>query len=182
VRIGHPEMTEFPTMPGFVDLSRISDDIILQANAVARARFAVMTSSGPASLPGALGTPCAMVNATSICLVWRDTDFALPRHFVGPEGEVYNVEQAIAEGSWNDSSIENMIRQAGFQPVDNTPAELQAVAQKLFDQTTDTPGWRARIDPLAHAATYVDRPERHVVGAPIRRSVRIVQTGPKRCP
>jgi hypothetical protein len=47
VRIGHPGMTPFPDMPGFVDLSRLEDRFMLQANAVARARFGVVTDSGP---------------------------------------------------------------------------------------------------------------------------------------
>jgi putative glycosyltransferase (TIGR04372 family) len=175
VRIGHPEMTEFPKTPGFVDLSRVPDNFMLQTNAAARARFAVTTNSGPAVLFGALGTPNAITNAISIIGAWRETDFLLPRPFVGPNGEAYDIPQAIKNGSWNEFTIEHMMQDKGFRPVDNSARELQAVAEKLYRETTDTTSWRERRNPLEDAKAYRDRPNEYFVNAPVRRAVRVVE-------
>lgn len=175
VRIGHPEMTPFGNMPGFVDLSRFEGKFLLQANAAARARFAVVTSSGPAALFGAFGVPHAVTNAIGISTSWRETDFAVPRHFRGPDGKMFDIAESVREGSWNERTVNSMIDQGGYSTIDNSPAELQAAAEMLFRETQDMPGWRPHRDVLADAARYTARPNQHITNGPMRRSARIVQ-------
>jgi putative glycosyltransferase (TIGR04372 family) len=175
VRIGDPGMTPFPDLPGFVDLSRLEDQFLLQANSVARARFGVVTSSGPAALFGAFGIPHCISNAIGFSTNWRETDFVLPRHFRGPNGDLFDVSDAVSGGYWNEFTVENMLQQGGYTPIDNSPEELKAAANILHGQTDDTTGWRAHRDVLAHAAQYKNRPNQHVLNAPIRKSVSIRQ-------
>lgn len=175
VRIGHPGMTAFPDMPGFVDLSRYDDKFMLQSAAVARARFGVVTSSGPAALFSAFGTPHVITNAIGISTNWRSTDFSLPRHFQAPDATFLDIDQAIAGGHWNERTILAAMEEGGYKPVDNSLVELQAATTRLLEETEDTPGWRAHRDVLADAARYTKRPEQHVTNGPFKHPARIIQ-------
>jgi putative glycosyltransferase (TIGR04372 family) len=175
VRIGHAGMTPFPKIEGFIDLIGPDISFMLQANAVARARFGVVTDSGPAALYGAIGTPHAITNAISISTNWRPTDFCLPRHFQAPDGSFLDINDAIAGGYWNDRTIIAAMEEGGYQAVDNSLAELQAATTRLLDGTVDTPGWRPHRDVLADAARYTKRPEQHVTNGPFRHPARIIQ-------
>lgn len=174
VRIGHPQMTPFPPMPGFVDLSGLEGEFQLHANAIARARFGLVTNSGPAVLFGAFGTPYCVTNAISALAVWRPHDMLLPRHFVGPDDQVFNVFQAIRDGFWNEPGIVHLLDKQGYRPVDNSLAELQAVSRLLLEQTSDVTGWRPNRD-LNIDLSGMSRPETFSIPGEIKQPLNVIQ-------
>lgn len=141
VRIGHPEMRPFPARPGFVDLSRLENDFLLQAAAMARARFMITTMSGPASVPGMFGVPFAATNAVGILGCWSHDHLLLPRHIFRPDGRRIPLERLLKSGEWNEGHVRYFYRK-GCKLIDNSIDELREITLMLHAQTADTTTWR----------------------------------------
>lgn len=170
VRIGHPQMRRFSAGRGFVDLSMVEDDFMLHAVAVSRARFMVVTPSGPAMLPGVFGVPFAMTNAISILGAWDPSHLLLPRHVFSPSGERLPVQTLMGNALWYDYKIRELTMSGGHELADNTIEELCAVTRMLYDSTTSCVGWREPPKPyrVRGAGAYV-------VPEPFRRPLTIVE-------
>jgi putative glycosyltransferase (TIGR04372 family) len=97
VRIGHPDMTPFPSRPGFIDLALLENNFMLHAHAVARARFLVGSLTGTSHLGSALNTPTRITNCVEppfFQSCWRDHDTALFAKLYDRDGRrVLNAEQ-----------------------------------------------------------------------------------------
>jgi putative glycosyltransferase (TIGR04372 family) len=145
VRIGHPEMTPFPAIDGFVDLSRHRDALMLHAYATSRARFFFEASpSGPMALAAGFGVPMARCNTYSLGGPADSASILLPQHLVGPDGKRVDQAFAISRSLILNRVISNGIGKFGYRLVPNSRAELQAAAREIFERTTDCPGWRTQ--------------------------------------
>jgi putative glycosyltransferase (TIGR04372 family) len=149
VRIGHPDMTPIPTMPGFVDIGGAADPLMLHAYAVSRARFFIeLSPSGPMALAGAFGVPMARCNAVSLLGPLDQPSFAVMQHIVGPGGERVPRAVAIAKGLYSEIAIKQVIGRYGYRFVRNSQPELRAAAEDIFERTADCVGWRIPGPPV----------------------------------
>ncbi len=140
VRIGDPSMTPLPEMDGLIDLSRAPNSFPEQAFAVSRARYFIASVSGPASLPCAFKVPVAITNCLSVG-VWNPGDVILTKRNVTlPDGHVLTPRQVVDVGE----RTYTVFLGEGSTFEDNTPEELRAVADHLYEATTDCQGWRER--------------------------------------
>lgn len=143
VRIGHPEMTKFPEMPGFFDLSRGPADIQAQAAAVRRSRFFLeLSPSGPMALALCLGVPVARCNALIIAGPTSANSIVLNQHLIGPDGNPVPIEICVGKNLLNGAVMPSSLRQRGYRFGRNTLSEMKAVARDMVGLTTDCPAWR----------------------------------------
>lgn len=152
VRVGHPQMRRFPARKGFVDLSALENEFLLQAAAVSRARFMVTTPSGPALLPPTFGVPFALTNATCALGAWDRNHLILPRHILSPDGRRVRTESMLRKGAWHDQAVKELVRDKGFTVRDNSFEELREITRMLFTRTAEVVGWRQppeKAEPLA---------------------------------
>jgi putative glycosyltransferase (TIGR04372 family) len=170
VRIGHPQMRRFAARMGFIDLSVVEDEFMLHAAAASRARFMVVTPSGPAMLPGVFKVPFAMTNAVSILGAWDPDHLLLPRHVFRPDGRRIDIRMLLKRSKWHDAMISEFVRNRGFKLADNTFEELREVTRMLFERTTEHTGWRPPPQPI-----YVKSSGRYVLPEPYRRPLTIVE-------
>ena len=155
VRLGDPSMTPLPDLPGLIDLSRDDDGFPLQTFALSRARFAVMTDSGPTQLASALGTPTATTNACGIG-VWRHGDLLMTKAFTTADGRVLDTPHLIDMGGLTLHTRYPL----EIDHRANEPERLAAVADHMLAATADGPGWRAPAagDPPAEPQDTVPLP------------------------
>ena len=165
VRLGHPTPTVVPQLPGVVDLSKIENSEFLQLYAVARSRFFVSSSSGPAAYGPGFNVPTANTDQ-SLCLgVWGEKDYIITQgiEFVS---KVHRQFEAY------DAGLLDMDFNQGLAKYHrNTAAELIAAADEMFNYTTDCPGWR----PLAPLQVPTPRPNSIAfpMGRPLQRRLLI---------
>lgn len=170
VRLGHPEMRRFPERPGYVDLSAVPNEFLLQATAVSRARFMIMTPSGPAMLPGAFRVPCASTNAVDFQGIWHEGDIVLCKHLFDPAGRRVPLTSLLREGTLHQHVFAHKTTREGFRLLDNTAEELKQAARILYERTADTSSWRS---PAAADLGAADN--RFVTPAPFRRPLNFVE-------
>lgn len=140
VRIGHKEMREWPARPGFVDLSR-HDDFMLHACVISYARFAVMTGSGPASVPPAFGVPTMIANAVGAQAFGASPNFMMPRPIIAPNGDRLDIEAMMRNGRWTNAHIRRLAYNEGHRLEDNTADDMWRGVLRLYGETIPT-GWR----------------------------------------
>ena len=179
VRIGHPEMTPFPDLPGFVDLSREPVDFFLQAAAVRRARFFLEPSpSGPMALALCFGVPVLRCNNVAPWGALDGSSLLLHQHIVGPDGATLPLEICAEKNLLNGNVVPFMLAKRGYRYSPNTLDEMIAATRALCDSTADCPAWR-QIDavPGLAVANHVAWPppttERHRVmglATPVNRN------------
>lgn len=141
VRLGHPEMTPFPARPGFVDLSRLPDSVMLQAYAMSRARFALCGPSGPTSLATALDVPLGHTDAVDCWAAVHRHDSIRTVDVVLPDGSVLN-QQGLFETGLGKADLWLMVAQGRAEIRKNPPSELIRMARYLMDVTANVTGWR----------------------------------------
>ena len=67
IRVGDSSMKEFPEFPNFIDLATSQQNLsYLHPYVLAKGKFFIGTSSGPASVPPLFGVPTLITNVTSI--------------------------------------------------------------------------------------------------------------------
>ena len=137
VRMGDPSMTPLPEMDGLIDLSADPDSFPEQAFATSRARFYIGSASGPVGLPCAFKVPAAITNCFSVG-VWNAGDIILTKRNVTLKGHPVTPRQLAQLSATLYQEMFNM----GLTYEDNTPDDLCAVADRLYETTTDCTGWR----------------------------------------
>ena len=145
VRIGHAEMSPFPRIDGFVDLSRHTDALLLHAYAVSRARFFFEASpSGPMGLAIGFGVPIARCNDVVLGGPADAKSLLLPRQLIGPDGRRVDQALALSKSLITDKAMKEVLRSLGYRFATNSVAELEAAARDICGRTTDCPGWRVQ--------------------------------------
>lgn len=143
VRLGHPEMRDRPPRPGFVDLAKIKDSTMLQAYAVSRARFSVMSPSGGACLARAFNAPLGVTDAASWFEGVNEHDFLLTHTVVTPDGRELRQDDLFESGFMNQMALDiEMERQSGYRIVKNTTEQICRVADFMYEYTSGVDGWR----------------------------------------
>ncbi|MDA1309131.1 MAG: TIGR04372 family glycosyltransferase [Proteobacteria bacterium] len=173
IRLGHPGMAALDRQDGVVDLS-VDDNFMLQAYAVARARYHLqITDSGPMALAQGLGTPMALGNAVTQGGVFAEEGLVLCQHIVNAQGRRIPPELARRKGLLDKKIVERVLGPHGFRLQRNSLAELTALVDDIHAQTADCPGWRTTTPPEVETfpeamvwpvpdidkAHYVDYPE-----------------------
>jgi len=143
VRVGHPEMTPFRARDGYVDLAPLGgEDFMLQLFAMSRARFMIAGASGPHNCAAALGTPTGLFASTTRYGVWNPADAQLHSHIFTPDGERVHPGLAL-DREMHATVILNEYLRLGYRVRLASGPEILAMAKHLWEQTADTPGWRA---------------------------------------
>lgn len=142
VRLGLPDEPPLPAMEGVIDLSRGADTFVLQVAAACLARYMIGTDAGPAVLAGAFGTPVGLTDAVSFShRVWKPDDVVLAKRFVLPGGDVLDTRAAFKAGYLDEGPPD------GTRFEGNTPQDLIAVADRLYEATATCTGWRPQLEP-----------------------------------
>ena len=159
-RIGHPEMSPFPKIDGFFDLSRGATDIQLQAAAVRRSRFFLeLSPSGPMSLALCFEVPIARCNALILAGPAAVGSIVLNQHIVGPDGATVPIDVCVEKNLLNGTVMPFMLRNRGYRFVRNSLSELKSAALDIFETTADCPAWReAQLETPGIAADHVAWP------------------------
>jgi hypothetical protein len=141
-------MTRFPPRPGFVDLAGDAAGFLLHARAIERARFMVAGPSGPIALAWGMQTPCALVDATDNHGGWGPAPQWVLTHTVMPPGGSPLRNRALQESGLLCSSVLSRRLRAGeaYRVVKATGGELTRLAERLFEVTRDTAGWRSHVE------------------------------------
>lgn len=145
VRLGHPEMQEFPERPGYVDLSRMRNSFMLQAFAVSRARFVIAGPSGAMTLGCGFQVPICTVDATDGQSGWGDMErIVLTQELLTPDRGALRNRELMDAGLLSRRPLANLINgREGYALRKCTGRELACVADHLHACTGDTAGWRA---------------------------------------
>lgn len=170
VRLGHPGMTPFPTMPGLVDLADEADGTMIQAYAMSRARFFLEVSpSGPLSLAIGFGVPMARCNTNRPSGPPDDSSIVLMQHLIDPSGNRVPQDLALERNLLDDHLVDRLLRAKGYRLRQNSLAEIRAATDVIVERTGDCPGWRDQAEPVAASGTVPtsDRPGGIAEAAPL---------------
>lgn len=157
VRIGDEAQSPLPPMEGLVDLSRIPGSFELQAFAFSRARFNIVTDSGPAALSSAMKVPTVATNCFTREAVFNPADLVLLKRVrLRGIGEVEYGSPEYQANAWPDLDL-RFIQAAkapeldgsaieGFAP--NTAEQISEVVGMALEDTAGFMGWRGTPAPL----------------------------------
>lgn len=152
VRVGHPNMTRFPSLPGFVDLATVENAFMLHAFAISRARFLVGGLTGISHLGSAMNTPTVITNCVSppySAGCWRDHDLALYLNLYDQNGRRVSTAEQHQREIHVAGDLVNLVRDEGFKLFPNTANELALAVHELMAATMDCQGWREPRFPKA---------------------------------
>ncbi len=139
VRLGHPTPTTLPQLKGVVDLAKVPNSEFLQIFAVARSRFFVGSSSGPASYGSAFGVPTANTDQTLCLGAWGEKDYIVTQS-IEVNGKIHRQQEAFDAGL-----LVTTFNQTTAKYHRNTASELLAATDEMFNVTKDCPGWRPLV-------------------------------------
>jgi len=143
IRIGHPEMRDYPPRPGFVDLAKIENSTLLQAYAASRTRFCISGPGGGACMFYPFDAPMGFVDSGG----WMDGayqhSFLLTHTVVTPDGKTLRQDALFQSGLMNQRALDiEMHKRPGFHIVKCTTEEICRVADFMYDRTSGSDGWR----------------------------------------
>jgi putative glycosyltransferase (TIGR04372 family) len=140
VCLGSANMKPAPARPHLVDLTK-DEGFLLQAYALSRARFAVVTDSGVQHVVNGLGVPFAVTNLEMMGAVLaerrgfpalHDQHLLMSRRFFYKD----NVTSGPEGPSKMNRVTDNIVM------VDNTVLDLRAITDHMLEMTGDCEGWR----------------------------------------
>ena len=140
VCLGSANMAPAPARPNLIDLTK-DEDFLLQAYALSRARFAVVTDSGMQHVANGLGVPFAVTNLELMGAV------IVGRREVGA---FHDQHLLLSRRVFREDDLSNRPEQHGklvrvtdgLIMADNTVSDLHAIAERMVDMTGDCQGWR----------------------------------------
>jgi putative glycosyltransferase (TIGR04372 family) len=142
VRLGHPGMTPFKHRDDFVDLSAEPDGFLLQTAAVSHARFAIVGPSGAMAMTTGFLIPTTLVDAVDTVGMWGPSD-VLTHVVKTPDGQTLRNKSLLDAGLLHGDALAKLrTKHPGYDVRKANAEELKAVATKLFERTTNCPGWR----------------------------------------
>lgn len=147
VRIGHPGMSPLPKEDGMVDLA--SDDVLLQATAISRARFFMeLSPSGPASLALPFGVPILRCNQVVLRRTFEDMSLIMPMRALDSEGNDRTME-VVKNGTFGALRHDAT---PGITAKLNTTEQLLEGLELMLKRVKGT-GWRTtRLAPAERSA------------------------------
>jgi putative glycosyltransferase (TIGR04372 family) len=139
VRMGDPRGTALPAMPGFVDVSRRPNSLLLQAYACSRSRFFIGGDSGPSTVAVGFNTPTALVNVISGSWygVAPKNHIVATKKFQLDDGRIVRDAEAVACGALGETQwLPHMDR------LHELPAEdLCHITDLMLERTAGASGW-----------------------------------------
>jgi putative glycosyltransferase (TIGR04372 family) len=143
VRVGSPDAQPLPEMDGLINLSRDANSFGEQVAAASLARFVVGADSGILPLACAFRVPTAATNVSGFeGLVWNREDVVLAKKLRLSDGTT------LATGEAFEQHHLDVPMPDGAAWIDNTPDELVAVAEHMFQATGDCSGWRPKAEDI----------------------------------
>ncbi|MBM3514352.1 MAG: TIGR04372 family glycosyltransferase [Alphaproteobacteria bacterium] len=164
VRLGHPGMTPFPPRAGYVDLSVLSNSSLLQAFAVSRSRYLLVSPSGAGALGHAFNTPTGKANVVDYWQV-NDHDLLSTVMVEMKDGRTLTQAALVDAGLDKKAMMDGLSNGSIVRVVQNPPTRLIALADQLHRETCDVEGWRAPTAPLTARPNAISWPPR-----PVRRT------------
>jgi putative glycosyltransferase (TIGR04372 family) len=146
VLLGHPEMTTRPARPGFVDLSRLPNNSVLQMCAVARSRFVCCSPTGGGTMAIVLGTPLGVTDHSDF---WDIGAAAFMTHtLVKPDGTRLE-GQTYFESGWMTTSRtgEKLADGTGFSLIKRSESDLRQAIDHMVRETREVLVWRNYREP-----------------------------------
>lgn len=140
IRIGHQGSQPMAPMDGFIDLTQSDlNSFELQAFALSRARFNLLSESGPTVLSYGLGTPTLAVNGASAG-GWNKQDRVLNMGVVLKDGRTLRTKEIISEMGlfWNDYVSKNPL--AGL--LKNSAKDICDATQAMLEINHGVEEWR----------------------------------------
>ena len=140
VCLGSANMVPAPVRAYLIDLTK-DEDFLLQAYALSRARFALVTDSGVQHVANGLGVPFAVTNLEMMGAVltgrqgfppYHDQHLLLSRRMLREDDVSGRPEQDGKMMSITDHIV----------MFDNTAADLHAITDRMLEMTDDCEGWR----------------------------------------
>jgi putative glycosyltransferase (TIGR04372 family) len=150
VRIGHPNMTPFPSHPGFIDLASVDQGFLLHSFAVSRARFVIGSPTGMSHMGSAMNTPTGMTNCSDPLYVpgcWRDHDVGIYMHVYDSDGRRVSTMEQHERELHQRTKLISLRDGQNFHILENTAEELGLVARCLMETTMKCQGWREPSTP-----------------------------------
>ena len=140
VYLGSANMKPAPVRPHLVDLTK-DEDFLVQAYALSRARFAVVTDSGVQHVANGLAVPFAVTNLDMVGAVLsgrQDYSLIHDQHLLMSRRLFY--EDNIPSGPEVSGKMTRVTdRIVAF---DNTVTDLRALTDRMVEMTRDCAGWR----------------------------------------
>lgn len=140
VCLGSANMAPAPVRPNLIDLTK-EENFILQAYALSRARFAVVTDSGVQHVANGLGVPFAVTNLELMgaVIVGRREVGAFHHQHLLLSRRVFRKDDL----SDRPERHGKMVRVTdGIIMADNTASDLRAITERMVEMTDDCQGWR----------------------------------------
>jgi len=140
VRLGSANMTPAPARPNLIDLTG-EEDFLLQAYALSRSRFAVVTDSGMLHVANGLGVPFAATNLEMMgaVLTGREGITAHHEQHLLMSRRVYHKDDL----SGRPEKLGKIVRVTdSLAMAENTSVDFQAIANRMAVMTRYCQGWR----------------------------------------
>jgi putative glycosyltransferase (TIGR04372 family) len=166
VRLGHPEMRQFPARKGLVDLALIPDSYLLQANAVSRSRFFIGSPSGALIFALGFSIPTAITDSSDFWCTPITPSVILTHTVVTPDGTKLRQQELMDAGLLNTRQLtKRMQSDPRYQLIKCNAEDIARAADAIFAATSDVQGWRPERF-IRHAPTNVMRWPPRVVPQP----------------
>jgi putative glycosyltransferase (TIGR04372 family) len=182
VRIGEPNATPLPALPGVIDYCHSADradwmDIFI----LARSRFMIGTNSGPAFVPALYGVPAVLTNWWPAGeRPWRPSDIFVPKLLRKiSDGSYLTLGQTLCEPFGWSYSKNYLSDRAGVRLEDNDGETIRAAVCEMLDRLdgnsqpdTDVDELRAHADRIYDASGVVGMGQ--LAGAFVRRYATLI--------
>jgi putative glycosyltransferase (TIGR04372 family) len=157
IRIGDPSMVRLPAMANVIDYCHTDlradwMDIFI----LARSRFFVGTSSGPAYVPPTYGVPSVLTNWWPPAQrPWHPTDIFIPKMHRGIGGRLLTLSETLSEPFGFSHSLPYLRARYRVRVEDNDPDLIRAAVVEMIEHLEGAPqddsdvrGMRARSDDI----------------------------------
>jgi putative glycosyltransferase (TIGR04372 family) len=140
IRLGDSTMKSLPSMPGVLDYSHSQIradwmDIYL----LAKCRFLLGTSSGPAHVPPIYGTPSVLTNWWPPAQKpWHPQDIFIPKRIRVGAKRLLTLSQTLEEPFGHCNSINYLKSERNATIQDNSSEDIISAVVEMFDQVNNT--------------------------------------------
>lgn len=137
IRIGGPEMEQFPPLPNLIDITKRSELMGLHSYILAHAMFHLGTCSGPSTVAPLFGTPVLMTNCTSLgrnTSSLSENSIYLPKKYF--EKNRYWSFRKILSSSEGYSEVNVNQRNKNLALISNTETEILNATNEILDAIT----------------------------------------------